>query len=303
MEKNMFKSPQSPSLASEDTDDEATTEGKEGNLDTTSSCASASGADDNVLKNRREKRLAMNRASARARRRRKKDLLGSLAAQVQELTNQKHMLQTKNDSLSSRVEKLESALTQAQATITSLSSGAPSVQSSLFQPLASSAPPSSMGQMSESALRSILLSAGAGLQASAGGLQGAGCGGGYGGAESLFNPRAMQQQLDLQNQLKLLGATAGFGGAGGLGGLQQQASALQQHLTSERIGSLGALLGGGLGQGMAPTASQLDSLVRAKAMEQTQEDVRMNGSMNSNKIGAASNHGMTDSPPGKRQKI
>jgi hypothetical protein len=69
---------------------------------------------------RREKRLAMNRASARARRKRKKTLLDSLANQLTELTKRNQTLQLSNDTFQGRSEQLESALSQAQATISSL---------------------------------------------------------------------------------------------------------------------------------------------------------------------------------------
>jgi hypothetical protein len=73
-----------------------------------------------VSKVRREKRLAMNRASARARRKRKKVLLDSLATQVTELTRRNQTIQLANDTLRGRVEHLESALGQAQTTIAAL---------------------------------------------------------------------------------------------------------------------------------------------------------------------------------------
>lgn len=196
--------------------------------------------DENVLRSRREKRLAMNRASARARRKRKKELLGSLAGQVQELTNQNQTLQSKNDTLSSRIEQLEAALAQAQTTITTLSSGNAASMQSLHQPHAASA--AGVGQLSDSALRSLLL--GSGLS----GASGLGLSSAFG--DSLLNARAAQQ-LELQNQLRLLNATSGFGAAG-LGG----SGGLHQHAAADRIGALGGVtglgsfLGGGLGQGM-----------------------------------------------------
>ena len=78
------------------------------------------GSKPDVTKARREKRLAMNRASARARRKRKKVLLDSLANQVTDLTKRNQTLQLNNDAMRARVDQLESALAQAQSTITSL---------------------------------------------------------------------------------------------------------------------------------------------------------------------------------------
>eukprot|EP00526_Cylindrotheca_closterium_P017269 CAMPEP_0113621954 /NCGR_PEP_ID=MMETSP0017_2-20120614/11236_1 /TAXON_ID=2856 /ORGANISM="Cylindrotheca closterium" /LENGTH=311 /DNA_ID=CAMNT_0000531745 /DNA_START=79 /DNA_END=1014 /DNA_ORIENTATION=+ /assembly_acc=CAM_ASM_000147 len=301
--------PRTPSSGSDDTDDEEEmTAGKEGNANPS---LSASSADENVLKNRREKRLAMNRASARARRRRKKDLLSTLAAQVQELKNQNQILQTKHETATARVEQLESALTQAQATITALSSGTPSMHSSVYQPLTAASPSAAaVSQMSDSALRSFLLGAGgagAGLSGASGlsgGLSASSATAPYG--DSLLNARAVQQ-LELQNQLKLLGATSGLGASGLGAGLQ--ASALQQQLASDRIGSLagvsglGSLLGGGLGQGMPPGASQLDNLVRAKAMEQPKDGKRTSTIVEESKFGAAGAGMITDGPPAKKPKI
>lgn len=69
---------------------------------------------------RREKRLAMNRESARLRRRRKKELINSLEAQVDELVNHKSRLEASNELLARRVQALETELASAQSTITTL---------------------------------------------------------------------------------------------------------------------------------------------------------------------------------------
>lgn len=74
---------------------------------------------DELSKARKEKRLAMNRASARTRRKRKKVLLESLTNEVTNLTKANQTLQDANDTLRGRVEQLEAALGQAQATIAS----------------------------------------------------------------------------------------------------------------------------------------------------------------------------------------
>ena len=75
---------------------------------------------DELSRARREKRLAMNRASAKARRKRKKALLDSLANQVLDLTKRNQALELTNKTLRARLEQFESALAQAQATITAL---------------------------------------------------------------------------------------------------------------------------------------------------------------------------------------
>jgi hypothetical protein len=77
-------------------------------------------AKSDTAKVRKEKRLAMNRVSARARRKRKKVLSDSLANQVIELTKRNQTIQHTNKKLRGKVGHLESALAQAQATIASL---------------------------------------------------------------------------------------------------------------------------------------------------------------------------------------
>lgn len=66
---------------------------------------------------RREKRLAMNRESARNRRQRKKQLIQTLDEQVGELRKSNQLLQSTNDSLSVRIRVLESELAAARTTI------------------------------------------------------------------------------------------------------------------------------------------------------------------------------------------
>ena len=73
-----------------------------------------------LSKMKRERRLAMNRTSARARRKRKKVLLDTLANQVTELTKQHQALELTNGTLRARVQQLEASLTQSQATIATL---------------------------------------------------------------------------------------------------------------------------------------------------------------------------------------
>lgn len=76
------------------------------------------------LSMRREKRLAMNRASARARRRRSKVLLSSLSSQVSNLTQENQALRERNEKLNERIEQLENALKHAHTTIATLAGDA-----------------------------------------------------------------------------------------------------------------------------------------------------------------------------------
>jgi bZIP transcription factor len=69
---------------------------------------------------RREKRLAMNRESARNRRQRKKQLIQTLDEQVVELRKSNQQLQATNDSLLVRIRVLESELAAARTTIQQL---------------------------------------------------------------------------------------------------------------------------------------------------------------------------------------
>jgi myosin heavy subunit len=109
---------------------------------------------------RREKRLAMNRASARARRKRKKVLLDSLANQLTDITKQNQTLQRSNDTLRARVEQLEPLLAQAQATISALVLQAgPSLQHHLQL----GATATSLDTATQESIRSLLLAAGPAL--------------------------------------------------------------------------------------------------------------------------------------------
>lgn len=83
----------------------------------------SSGSPSRVGTARREKRLAMNRASAKARRKRKKVMLDTLSAQVNDLQTVNQALTSTNESLQTRVRQLETALVQANATITALRGG------------------------------------------------------------------------------------------------------------------------------------------------------------------------------------
>jgi bZIP transcription factor len=77
---------------------------------------------DCVARLRKEKRLAMNRESARLRRKRKKTLIQSLESQVLELTTAAQEFQTANERLKDRLRSLEGELQIANTTIAYLMS-------------------------------------------------------------------------------------------------------------------------------------------------------------------------------------
>lgn len=81
----------------------------------------AGGRGGDLSRLRREKRLAMNRESARARRKRKKVLLETLEQQVADLAKRNQRFQLANETLSAKVHQLESELSVARSTITLLS--------------------------------------------------------------------------------------------------------------------------------------------------------------------------------------
>jgi len=76
---------------------------------------------DALTRLRREKRLAMNRESARARRKRKKVLIETLEEHVAELTKRNQRFQAATENLTAKVNKLESDLAIARSTINILS--------------------------------------------------------------------------------------------------------------------------------------------------------------------------------------
>jgi len=84
---------------------------------------------------RREKRLAMNRESARVRRKRKKLILETLQQQVDDLTRRNHHFQNANEDLTAQVLMLENELTKARSTISMLSSQTQLTRQSLVNPL------------------------------------------------------------------------------------------------------------------------------------------------------------------------
>lgn len=77
---------------------------------------------DRLAKMRKEKRLAMNRESARVRRKRKKVLLQTLEERVEGLKERNQVLENANDQLNARVAKLEEELKLAHSTIALLRS-------------------------------------------------------------------------------------------------------------------------------------------------------------------------------------
>ena len=150
---------------------------------------------------KRSRRLAMNRASARARRKRKKVLLDSLAKQVTELTKQNQVLEQNSQTLQGRAQQLESALAQSQATITQL------LLNSKTQPSASAALLGNVPTVSSLPTRSSLVSDS--LQALLGqqeqavsidSLLAATAAGGVGHRSSLLSDASEQQKL-LEAQL------------------------------------------------------------------------------------------------------
>jgi bZIP transcription factor len=84
-----------------------------------------SGGDmDKLALSRRAKRLAMNRESARNRRKRKKVLIQTLEVQVAEVSKSNQNYQLANETLSARVRTLENELMMARNTINQLTSAA-----------------------------------------------------------------------------------------------------------------------------------------------------------------------------------
>lgn len=116
-------------------------------------------ADAGVMQKRREKRLAMNRASARARRKRKKVLIDSLSNQVTDLTKQNQTLMNQNIALKAKLEQLEQSLEQSKSTIATLavSRGGLEPMGHPLQSLGTGGNTGSSAQ--EAAVRSLLLGA------------------------------------------------------------------------------------------------------------------------------------------------
>lgn len=106
----------------DDTDDDEDDDDVGGATSLSDGRSNVGGSLSDLARLRREKRLAMNRASARERRRRKKVLIETLEDQVQELTKRNKSLQSTNTNLRTRVEQLENDLAQTRALVTRLES-------------------------------------------------------------------------------------------------------------------------------------------------------------------------------------
>lgn len=144
---------------------------------------------------KREKRLAMNRASARERRRRKRVLLERLEERVLELTKQLQSQQDANVGLQSHIRKLEGELAQSHTVIATLSSAANSRGASSAGSVHSTAGPfAGVPSNEESRIRALLL----GNTPGVGGYPE--MGGGVGGSLNDILLAERQMLLDLQAQ-------------------------------------------------------------------------------------------------------
>jgi hypothetical protein len=153
---------------------------------------------DALTRLRRQKRLAMNRESARARRKRKKCLIESLEEHVAELTQKNRRYQIATETLTTKVNKLESDLGLARSTITYLSS-----QSQPRSDMLSHMSPAELGLSGVSASGSSPASRQSGFQnrlfqAQALSHSQAGAGSAYGQSAFLDDHRLRQHALDLQ---------------------------------------------------------------------------------------------------------
>jgi hypothetical protein len=195
---------------------------------------------ESFVKMRREKRLAMNRASARARRKRKKVLLDSLGGQLSEMTSQNRTLGISNETLQARVQQLESALSQAQGTISALAAEA---RPSLQQPQQFGGGAAGLSAANQEAIRSLLLAAAPSLNQGA--LAGASL------SDQLFSAQAAQL-LGQPSQAQILEAA-------GLGGLRYQ----------DVFGSMSSPMSSFLGQQNG--AQQALSQLQQQQEQQTQQ--------------------------------
>ena len=90
---------------------------------------------DELARMRREKRLAMNRESARVRRKRKKVMMETLQQQVADLTSRNQRYRMANEALTAQVHKLETELAFARSTISMLTNQVQLSRQSLVNPL------------------------------------------------------------------------------------------------------------------------------------------------------------------------
>jgi len=89
-------------------------------VDSTNAGRNKSGGSTQLERLRREKRLAMNRESARARRKKKKFMFESLKARLDEVNTRNQTLRLSNGSLRAQVAELQSELSVAKSTIQTL---------------------------------------------------------------------------------------------------------------------------------------------------------------------------------------
>ena len=114
-------------------EDEAASMNKKAKTAATGDGGEEGGRYDKLERLKREKRLAMNRECARARRRRKKLRMELLETRVQDLTTRNSQVQEANDALRTRVAQLEGELNMAKSTIAMLGSGGGGVGSDASQ--------------------------------------------------------------------------------------------------------------------------------------------------------------------------
>ena len=199
---------------------------------------------------KREKRLAMNRASARERRRRKRILLNKLEEKVLELTKKIQTLQDVNDGLQVHVRKLEGDVAKSHTVIASLSSGATRGRPS---------PATSSLQSMDPGLRSLLLG---GRPSSFPTELGAGATGGFSGILA-----ERQILLDLQAHQRhrnMLQANAGIAGPGALGAGRPIPGAGPTHPLFGRMNYLNALTENTVSAHRPPYAKTICSLQQGK---------------------------------------
>lgn len=162
---------------------------------------------------KREKRLAMNRESARARRRRKKLRLGSLEQRTEGLSQRQHALVLENQGLKARIVHLETELARARAM------GGRGGGPSMLQQQAMMA--SRMGDASSARLPFGMMGPGMGGDSELQYLQRqmmSGNAGGAGGGAGLGSERAARfaAMQDLQSQMQIsYPASASPGGSRG----------------------------------------------------------------------------------------
>lgn len=175
---------------------------------------------------RRQKRLAMNRESARARRKRKKALIETLEEHVNELTKRNQRYQMATESLTAKVNKLESDLAISRSTIQLLTSQGRPDQQQLVMPSLQSAD-LGLGPGGNAEIRRLIQA-----QAMQQSQMGGGAAGFGGPSGFMDDPRLRRQALDMQ------ALQAHDPGALGLGRFGQQGGANLNFGTSAPPGLL-----------------------------------------------------------------